>query len=48
MGSRNTEQQLPKCIIERYGCAIVVWDHISAILAQDARMIWDSTGAKMM
>jgi hypothetical protein len=43
MGARN----IYKDIVERYGCAAVAWDYISARLTEDARMIWDNMSGRM-
>jgi hypothetical protein len=40
MVPRNILQK--QSIVERHGCATMVWDIISAKLAKDAKLIWDN------
>jgi hypothetical protein len=39
---------VPKGIAGRHGRATVVWNHIYEIPAQDKRMTWNKTGARMI
>jgi hypothetical protein len=48
MGPRNNRATATFDIHERYGCAIIFWDHISARLAEDERIMWDNMSARIM
>jgi hypothetical protein len=48
MGPINNRATATFGFHERYGGAIIFWDHISARLAEDARMMWDNMSARIM